>query len=148
MAGKLSEENNDKGFINSTMDIAYGRASELIRLIGLRRFRYSIAALAMSVLFNLAIIVFIPYRSIPYGTLLFIWPILCIFLLTRIYYSSIDKNIKYVTRLFIFALIPWTATLLLEYVILPFHGAIPLAGLIAGFGYPASGLILILGFIL
>jgi PAS domain S-box-containing protein len=145
MVSKLTEAYGYKGFINNAMTIAYRKANGLIKHVGPRGFKYSIVALAMSLLFNLAILLFIPYRSIAYGALLFIWPILSIFLLTRIYYSSMDKNIKYVTRLFGIILVPWTAALLLKYVIIPYYGNDPLAYYIVGFGFLISYLILILG---
>jgi peptidoglycan/LPS O-acetylase OafA/YrhL len=59
------------------------------------------------------------YQDLFYDTIQFLWPLMGILLLLRIYQLNEDRNIRFLAGLFAIGLIPWTLTILLWEVLLP-----------------------------
>lgn len=125
--------------------VVNGTGDWLLKHVGPRGLWHLTFALTLSIIFNLIILVLIPYPSIVYGILVFLWPIVSIFLLTRIYYAHIDKNITHLAGLYSIALMPWAATILLRGAILPFYYDGPLAVYFSGSGFFIGYVLLISG---
>lgn len=75
------------------------------------------------------------YNEVIYGAIQFIWTTIAIFLLSRIYYSSLDKKSRFIARIFSIALIPWTITLILWKIMLPMIYNGSMAYYVSGFGF-------------
>jgi PAS domain S-box-containing protein len=115
---------------------------------GQNAIRFLIIATAMTIIVNLVFII-LPssYHRVVYGTIQFLWPILGILALIRIYNTSDDRNAKFAAFFFGVALVPWTITLTLWELILPLFYPSDLAYYLTGFGYLLSYGILIWGLI-
>ena len=75
------------------------------------------------------------YAEIIYGAVQFIWTLFAIFLLLRIYYTNLNKTVRYTALHFSIALVPWTITLILWKIMLPMFYNDNLAYYVSGFGY-------------
>ena len=145
MAERSIKIAEDKVLTNDFIAMVSGPVKDLMKRIGPRALKYLLIALFISLFVNVLFIIWVPFRNITYTTVQFLWPILIIFLLVRIYYTSINKNVTYISKLFYVAIIPWTSTLLLWSLILPLYYNNDLAYYITGFGFFISYLILIFG---
>lgn len=105
--------------------------------------RFVILTSIVTAIINVILILPGSYAEIIYGALQFIWTLFAIILLLRIYYTSLDKNVRYVARFFSIALAPWTITLILWKIMLPMFYNDNLAYYVSGFGYLATYGILI-----
>jgi PAS domain S-box-containing protein len=103
-------------------------------------------ATTATIFVNIAILLLpLPFKSFFSETIQFLWPLLSIFLLARIHFSSVDPNVKYFTRFFAIALVPWTMTILLWELILPIFYNNDLAYYVSGFGFLLCYVVIIYG---
>ena len=85
------------------------------------------------------------YQDLFYDTIQFLWPLMGILLLLRIYQLNEDRNIRFLAGLFAIGLVPWTLTILLWEVLLPAFFYDSLAYYVTGFGFLLCYILLIVG---
>ncbi len=89
----------------------------------------------VAAIINVVLILPGSYAKLIYGAVQFIWTLFAIFLLLRIYYTNIDKTVRFAALYFSIALVPWTITLILWKIMLPMFYNDNLAYYVSGFGY-------------
>jgi hypothetical protein len=77
----------------------------------------------------------IGYRNLFYDTIQFLWPLIGILLLLRIYQLNEGRDVRFFAGFFAVALVPWTLTILLWEVLLPAFYDNSLAYYVTGFGF-------------
>ena len=105
--------------------------------------RFVIFASIVTAIINIILILPGSYATIIYGAVQFIWTLFAIFLLLRIYYTNLDKNVRSLALFFSISMVPFTLTLILWKIMLPMFYNDDLAYYMTGFGYLATYGILI-----
>lgn len=97
--------------------------------------RFVILTSIVTAIINIILILPGSYAIIIYGAVQFVWTIFTIILLLRIYYTNLDKNVRFLALFFSMAMVPWTITLILWNIMLPMFYNDDLAYYVSGFGY-------------